>query len=245
MARHDLINIAGAADRKDNKLSLIAFPACHTGGFMLLQAEKPVYQTTPEKFIKNPWHQIFTTSFKRNTMKKDNEKQVPRNELSDEIDSPEDRKKMQADVNEVTLPDEEEIAGQEQTHPAASEGAHDAILSEDREAGESMLSDGPDQQAASQESDVGEEEKRLLATAATDSPGDDQSLRDAALDSTDEDGTPLNEDSFDKNISPSDLDVPGAGLDDDEEQLGEEDEENNEYSLGGDRHADDAPRDEF
>jgi hypothetical protein len=33
-----------------------------------------------------------------------------------------------------------------------------------------------------------------------------------------------------------DLDIPGADLDDEEENLGEEDEENNYYSLGGDRH---------
>lgn len=35
-----------------------------------------------------------------------------------------------------------------------------------------------------------------------------------------------------------DLDVPGAELDDDEENIGEEDEENNIYSIGGDRHED-------
>ena len=33
-----------------------------------------------------------------------------------------------------------------------------------------------------------------------------------------------------------DLDVPGSDLDDKEEALGEEDEENNYYSIGGDRH---------
>jgi hypothetical protein len=33
-----------------------------------------------------------------------------------------------------------------------------------------------------------------------------------------------------------DLDVPGAELDDDMEELGSEDEENNYYSLGGDNH---------
>ncbi|HYG17539.1 MAG TPA: hypothetical protein VD816_01365 [Ohtaekwangia sp.] len=35
-----------------------------------------------------------------------------------------------------------------------------------------------------------------------------------------------------------DLDVPGAELDDDSESLGTEDEENNSYSLGSDRHED-------
>ena len=34
----------------------------------------------------------------------------------------------------------------------------------------------------------------------------------------------------------SDLDIPGSELDDQSESLGSEDEENNFYSLGGDRH---------
>ncbi|WP_206367081.1 hypothetical protein [Sphingobacterium sp. SGG-5] len=34
------------------------------------------------------------------------------------------------------------------------------------------------------------------------------------------------------------LDVPGAELDDDLEEIGSEDEENNYYSLGGDNHED-------
>ena len=35
-----------------------------------------------------------------------------------------------------------------------------------------------------------------------------------------------------------DLDIPGAELDDIDEEIGEEDEENNYYSLGGDNHED-------
>ena len=42
---------------------------------------------------------------------------------------------------------------------------------------------------------------------------------------------------IDKNPG-ADLDVPGAELDDANETLGEEDEENNYYSLGGDAHDD-------
>lgn len=34
----------------------------------------------------------------------------------------------------------------------------------------------------------------------------------------------------------TDLDIPGSELDDENEEIGEEDEENNYYSLGGDRH---------
>jgi hypothetical protein len=36
----------------------------------------------------------------------------------------------------------------------------------------------------------------------------------------------------------SDLDVPGSDLDDAQEEVGSEDEENNYYSLGGDKDLD-------
>ena len=47
-----------------------------------------------------------------------------------------------------------------------------------------------------------------------------------------------NEKDFDEDESGSDLDVPGAELDDEQEKIGSEDEENNYYSLGGDNHND-------
>ena len=40
------------------------------------------------------------------------------------------------------------------------------------------------------------------------------------------------------NPSTEELDVPGSELDDAQEQIGNEDEENNYYSLGGDNHDD-------
>jgi hypothetical protein len=55
-----------------------------------------------------------------------------------------------------------------------------------------------------------------------------------ALQSTDaEIGTPQN---VSNEELESDLDIPGSELDDNAEKIGEEDEENNYYSLGGDRH---------
>lgn len=39
-------------------------------------------------------------------------------------------------------------------------------------------------------------------------------------------------------VNADDLDIPGAELDNKNEDIGEEDEENNYYSLGGDRHED-------
>lgn len=56
----------------------------------------------------------------------------------------------------------------------------------------------------------------------------------AALNSTNgEIGVPQNVSNEDLD---TDLDIPGSELDDDNEAIGEEDEENNYYSLGGDRH---------
>ncbi|MEI9910994.1 MAG: hypothetical protein WDO71_15770 [Bacteroidota bacterium] len=48
----------------------------------------------------------------------------------------------------------------------------------------------------------------------------------------------MNEKDFDEDMSGNDLDIPGAELDDKNEEIGEEDEENNYYSLGGDNHDD-------
>jgi hypothetical protein len=66
---------------------------------------------------------------------------------------------------------------------------------------------------------------------------DSASLMRSSLDSSDEDGDPLNEaGSITNDLSGQDLDVPGSGADDADELIGEEDEENNYYSLGGDLH---------
>jgi len=75
----------------------------------------------------------------------------------------------------------------------------------------------------------------LLNDTATDLlTKDEQQLRRAELDDTDEDGEPLNEKSSANAISGSDLDTSGVDEDDADEEIGEEDEENNDYSLGGD-----------
>ena len=47
-----------------------------------------------------------------------------------------------------------------------------------------------------------------------------------------------NEKDFDEDEVGDDLDVPGSELDDEDEIDGNEDEENNYYSLGGDNHDD-------
>lgn len=53
-----------------------------------------------------------------------------------------------------------------------------------------------------------------------------------------EDEVPLQKGLASDRNSDNELDVPGAELDDEMEDIGEEDEENNYYSLGGDSHSD-------
>jgi hypothetical protein len=77
-----------------------------------------------------------------------------------------------------------------------------------------------------------ESEDDLGIRSGTDADVNDDDL--AVLNSTnDEIGMPQNVSNEDIN---TDLDIPGSELDDDNEKIGEEDEENNYYSLGGDRH---------
>jgi hypothetical protein len=64
-------------------------------------------------------------------------------------------------------------------------------------------------------------------------PEDVSKIKD--FDETDTAGT-YNEKDFRDDVSGSDLDVPGSELDDPQENVGNEDEENNYYSLGGDGH---------
>lgn len=88
------------------------------------------------------------------------------------------------------------------------------------------------QNAAPRTNQEEEANDELGIRSGIDSDGDDDELD--VLNSTDDEiGVPQNISDEDIN---TDLDVPGSELDDDSESIGEEDEENNYYSLGGDRH---------
>ena len=88
------------------------------------------------------------------------------------------------------------------------------------------------------DADVTAEDLRMLDAAEQNmDTQDSRNLLEGTLDNTDEDGTPLNEESSIANdMTGEDLDVPGSSPDDADEAIGEEDEENNYYSLGGDLH---------
>jgi hypothetical protein len=79
------------------------------------------------------------------------------------------------------------------------------------------------------ENDIDAQEKDLLDNAGHDA--DDNPMHRADLDDTDTEGELLNEKTSATDRSGSDLDVPGSEDDDEDEDIGEEDEENNSYSL--------------
>ena len=174
----------------------------------------------------------------------ENNKNNKRDQLSDEIDSPHDRKEMQQEIVNVKIPNAHDIPGQKDFIPAPVGEMADTTISSSDEEGDDIFDDNIDEEIKDNpDSSVSSLEKDDLRRAANDMPGDDENLREAALDNTDDDGNSLNEGSFKKNVTASDLDIPGAELDDEDEKIGEEDDSNNDYSLGGDD--DDIPEDEF
>ncbi len=88
--------------------------------------------------------------------------------------------------------------------------------------------------AENKDSNISAEELAMLDAAGK--YEEEQLLKKATLDGKDEEGVPLNEKAEALALDGSDLDVPGSEEDDSNEAIGEEDEENNSYSLGGDKH---------
>ena len=159
-------------------------------------------------------------------MKTSERKQRPVN--SDLQDSNEDKKRLKPDEATLDLPDVKDIPGQEHVRPLVGGELADTTISSADEEGRGLL-DTDEESILDKETDVTNTERELLRRSSESmSTEDDVQLNRAHLDDTDDDGTPLNEQS---DNSGSDLDVPGAEEDDGNEELGEEDEENNPYSL--------------
>lgn len=151
-----------------------------------------------------------------------------RNEGSDLPETDNDKKQLEPDEATLDLPEVKDIPGQEHVRPfLPGEMADVTISSADEEANE--LLDFDEDILSDNASNVTNDEKDLLRRSSESmATADDQQLNYATLDNTDDEGTPLNEK---VNLSGSDLDVPGSEEDDANEKIGEEDEENNTYSL--------------
>lgn len=139
--------------------------------------------------------------------------------------------------NTIDLPDVRDIPGQEHVRPPKPGEMADNTASSADEEGDNVF--GPEGGSDNdlqmdQSSNVSADERAVLARMGREG-ADDAPLREGRLDSTDSEGEPLNEKGFgqgrNNEVSADDLDVPGSELDDREEALGEEDEENNDYSV--------------
>jgi hypothetical protein len=145
------------------------------------------------------------------------------------------------DKKTMDLPEVSDIPGQENIKPPRLGELADTTASSADEEGDDILEDDDDL-GLSKGNNVSKAERKDLARSARGEDGtEDDVLDEAALDNTDDDGDPLNEDSFGHERSGDDLDVPAADEDDDP---GFEDEENEEYSLTkNDEDDDDLERD--
>jgi hypothetical protein len=160
-------------------------------------------------------------------MKKNKQKQP----VGDLRDSKEDERKMQPEETTLDLPDVREIPGQEHVRPPEMKEFADVTISSDDEEGKGIFED--DEIEMDSDTNVGAVEKDLLQKSSVGrDTNDEKQLRDAKLDTVDNEGDPLNERN---DLAANDLDVPGSEEDDANEEIGEEDEENNSYSLGGEK----------
>lgn len=128
--------------------------------------------------------------------------QKEKNEISRADDLPDnehDAQRLQGDEAVLDLPDVADIPGQEFVHvPPLGELADVTISSADEEGAGLLDDDGEDDNNVTRgDSSLGRNEKQILERGADYQPSkDEDALRRAALDSTDEEGEPLNEGSF-------------------------------------------------
>ena len=109
----------------------------------------------------------------------------------------------------------------------------DNTASSSDEEGDDVLEPGDTDIEQGTDADVTPDERKALENVGNldaDSR-DDEALIESRLDDVDNDGDPLNEEGFGDDYSGKDLDVPGTEDDDLDEEIGEEDEENNSYSV--------------
>jgi hypothetical protein len=153
-------------------------------------------------------------------------------------DNPQDAEKLKPEETFIDLPDVSDIPGQENVSaPVIGEMADTTISSADEE-GDGIFDDDDEdvdvEYIMGTEGDVHSDERRALEDETYMPTRDENNLRNARMDNTDFHGENLNEKGFGDERSGKDLDVPGTSADNRNEEIGEEDEENNEYSLGGD-----------
>ena len=151
-----------------------------------------------------------------------------RNDSPDLAESKRDKELLKPDEGTLNLPDVKDIPGQEHVRPFLPGEMADATISSADEEGNGLL-DTDEDINADKDANVSNAERELLQRSSESMASkEDEQWRESQLDKTDDEGVALNEK---VNVSGSDLDVPGSEDDDANEEIGEEDEENNSYSV--------------
>jgi len=147
-------------------------------------------------------------------------------------DSRKDSEKLQPEETFIDLPDVKDIPGQEFVHAPPLGALGDTTISSDDEEGTSVFDeDDSEEFRTGNEADVSKDERKTLEDADYMPSRDENNLRRASLDNEDFQGEELNEKGFGDVRSARDLDIPGSELDDRNQDIGEEDEENNEFGF--------------
>ena len=156
-------------------------------------------------------------------------------------ESEKEKQELKPDKASLDLPDVRDIPGQEHIHVPPLGELADTTISSDDEEGTGLFEDDEEDETKivmGSEDDIPREDKVALQRMDNldVSQEDDAKLLRGMPDTKDTEGEPLNE-KF--NLSGSDLDTAIVDEDDADENIGEEDEENNTYSLGSDSEQDD------
>ena len=159
-----------------------------------------------------------------------------RSRKDDLPDSPKDQEKLKSEETFIDLPDVKDIPGQEFVNAPPIGMLGDTTISSDDEEGRSVFErdEIEDLRSTGDEADVTRDERIALGRTDYMPTRDEDNLLRANMDNTDAEGESLNEKGFGDERAGRDLDIPGSELDDRNEKIGEEDEENNDYSLGSD-----------
>src|SRR5207342_3060519 len=129
------------------------------------------------------------------------------NRSSDLPDSPRDKQELKREETSIDVPDVKDIPGQEFIHPPNLAEFTDTTISSADEEGDEIWAE---EETADNNSIVTNIDKKLQDDSVNDSSAkDEQQLRRAELDDTDDEGEPLNEKTSANAISGSDLDTSG------------------------------------
>lgn len=153
-------------------------------------------------------------------------------------DTQHDAERLQPEETTIDLPDVSDIPGQEFVHVPSMGMLADTTISSDDEEGTDIFDDdeedGDVEFIMGTEGDVKGEERWALEDDDYMPTTDEDNLRAASLDNADFQGEALNERSFGEERSGSDLDIPDAIDETNTDAMGQGDEENKHFSLGGD-----------